>query len=676
MWASTRFGPDIEVQAWYRMRHTFQTDGREHFDWVQWRNEAFVWLTYDNMVKNGALFGRVPTPLIEHAELSARFRARVDPVYYLRDHYRKLYDANHRSDFFAPEKMFRDLYVDLAHGQVGPGMLSSRIGYQQIVWGESDLYRSLDIINPLRIDQSFGIGEKFDEFREPILAVKALYQLGTIGDWLSEVGIEPFYSPRWRGGQTHLLLEQGWRIQFQEKGCLGPNGQLLDYSPTNCAGSRKFLPYRPTWVGFRRAGNPWSVFQVGPTGKITSPDFACVTQRCAPDVAGDRISVVYDIRKGRGSHHARGTNFGMNSTAGVRLTGKTWFNLDFSLNYIFIPIVWGDGRFFPPSRAAAVYGDFDLPGFPARSGNFEEGLRQCLSESGKSSTRKTPTPAGAIFLTGADLRGYDWPQRRLDAKGNPLPTAKQPQATRQPFTICAFGPKHTIRPTHVLGFTATYNDFDYTGAILRIEDSVSTSEYMNRYPAGYGIHGTRTHPGRTLFHPQGVWRSMVGFDLLSAFRNYRGLGWTRSLPGKLGEVPFFLSFQWLMLYYPATSNNFCNYSNAVGTGPSLPAEEPPKRGATSGCRNQHWNHFFTFGGGGAGFFGGKLEQRLAVALEPRGRQWLLYGQWWWRDFLSLPVDLSFGTSWLPSSRMDQSWVGLNWFNKRNLLWFEGTYYIL
>src|SRR5262249_54941826 len=162
-----------------------------------------------------------------------------------------------------------------------------------------------------------------------------------------------------------------------------------------------------------------------------------------------------------------------------------------------------------------------------------------------------------------DLRGYDWPERRLDAKGNLLPSAKQPQAARQKYTVCAFGPKHTMRNTHVLGFTSTYNDFDYTGAVFRLDESVSTNEYMNRFPAGYGIQGTHTNPGRTLFHQQAVWRSMLGFDLFSALRNYRGLHWTRSLPGKLGEVPFFLSFQWLLLYYPTTSNNFCNYNNAV-----------------------------------------------------------------------------------------------------------------
>jgi hypothetical protein len=674
-WASTRFGPDLEVQAWYRMRHTFQTDGDNRFDWVQWRNEAYVWLIYNNIVQNGTLrplhLGW-HIPFVENLAISARYRARVDPVYYLRDHYYDLYDSEHRANWFNPERDFRDLYADIDHGQLGPGRLSTRWGYQQIVWGESDLFRSLDIINPLRIDQNFAVGEKFDEFRFPILAVKALYDIGNIGEWFSNVGIEPFYSPRWFSGSKHLLLEDGWRIQFQIKNCLGPNGEKLDYSPENCANSRHFLPYRANWLGWERIRHPWSLFRVGPVGRIESPDFACATLRCAPDVPGDRISVIYNIMKGRGTHHTRGT--GQHHAAGVRLLGTTWFGAQVSLNYIWLPVLYGDGREFPPERALRVFGDFPFSGIPP-SGTFEEGLRECLSPSGKSSTRTTPAPAGLVVLTGADLRGYDWPERKLDATGKPL-SRKQKQAARLPLTLCANTPKHTYRPTHVIGFTATYNDFNYTGAVWRLEQSLSTEEYMNRYPVGYGIHGTTTRPGRTLFHPQMMWRSMVGFDLFSAIMNYPGMGWTRNLPGDFGTQASFLSFQWLMQYKPAVSNTFCTWNNAVGTGPSLPAEEPPSRKAFSGCREHHWNHILTLGLSGQGYFKSKLEQRLAIAFEPRGKQYLLYGQWWWRDFFSLPVDLSMGTSWFPGSRFDNSWSLLNYFVGRNLLWFEATYYLL
>jgi hypothetical protein len=84
------------------------------------------------------------------------------------------------------------------------------------VWGESDLYRSLDIINPLRVDQNFAIGEKFDEFRYPILSVKSFYDIGNVGESLSNVGIETFYSPRWASGSTNLLLEMGGGLSFKE----------------------------------------------------------------------------------------------------------------------------------------------------------------------------------------------------------------------------------------------------------------------------------------------------------------------------------------------------------------------------------------------------------------------------------------------------------------------------
>jgi len=55
------------------------------------------------MVENGRLkLGGLPIPFVQSAALSARYRARVDPAYYLREHYRHIYDANHRSDLSCP----------------------------------------------------------------------------------------------------------------------------------------------------------------------------------------------------------------------------------------------------------------------------------------------------------------------------------------------------------------------------------------------------------------------------------------------------------------------------------------------------------------------------------------------------------------------------------------------
>jgi len=184
VWGSTRIG-NAEMQMWYRTRNTFHTNGGENVNWVQWRNEVFFWFVYDRFVDNGKILGqdKLEIPWVKNATFNARYRFRADPIYSIRKHFGNIYDDEEKEDFIFPENGFRDLFMDLDFGQVGVGSLSIRVGNQQIVWGESDLYRSIDIINPLRIDQNQGAGEKFDEFRTPIWAVKALYNIGVVGSW-------------------------------------------------------------------------------------------------------------------------------------------------------------------------------------------------------------------------------------------------------------------------------------------------------------------------------------------------------------------------------------------------------------------------------------------------------------------------------------------------------------
>lgn len=713
-WASTRLAPDIEIQAWYRMRHTFQTD-TDHFEWVQWRNEGFVWLTYDNFYKNGKLFDRLslPLPLVESASLSARWRSRVDPIYEIREHYRNLYKQSQTDRFMVPENGFRDLYADVDHGYIGPGKLFTRWGYQQVVWGESDLFRSIDIVNPLRIDQNFGVGEKFDEFRSPILALKALYDIGNIGTSISGAGLEAFYTPRFRTGTDKLLLHNGWRTHFNMRSCEDPNnpGREIDYTADNCANSRRFLPMRPTWLGKRRSTGPWDLNVVGANARSDSVDYACVTSRCAPDVPGDRQSLIVTVPKGDYHHHSRGSDW---HAAGVRFTGSTWFNLDFSLNFMYLP----SSSFANTNPNDATGETTDLPTYtddltdPDRDGSFREGLLACLSQSGQGGANARNVRA---ILKGGDLLGYNWSSRRLNADGTPASNADHRHATRDADTVCTNGFSHQRRYTRVIGFTATYNDFDYTGAVFRLEQSYSTKEALNKKALGYannfagnefvnpgsfGNADDRSRKNGRILNSGAVWRSMFGFDLIQALMNYPGMGWTRHLPGQFGVQQSFLTGQWLMQYNATgrsgMTNNMCNWNFAMGTGASLPAytdddgervesefneanpNDPlaPKRDAIRGCNTKRWNHLFTLAFAGNGYFRGKLEQRIAYAIEPRGQQHLFFGQWWWREFMSLPVDLSMGTAWFVGSRMQNSWSLLNYFASRDLLWFEATYYIL
>ena len=93
------------------------------------------------------------------------YRGRLDSAYLLRDSYeRRNYD---RGDFEFPEgKTPRELFFDVGfEGALHD--LSLRIGKQQVVWGEADLFRSLDVVNPLDIRQNGPVGEDFADFRQP-----------------------------------------------------------------------------------------------------------------------------------------------------------------------------------------------------------------------------------------------------------------------------------------------------------------------------------------------------------------------------------------------------------------------------------------------------------------------------------------------------------------------------
>lgn len=681
-WATTYLkDKDIELQAWYRMRHTFQTDGKEHFEWVQWRNEAFIWGIWRNFVRRGQLLDAVPIPFVESAEVNIRYQARVDPVYYLREHYRNLYNEHESSNFFNPQDLFRDLFIDLNHGAVGPGRLYSRWGYQTIVWGEMDLVRSLDVINPLRLDQSFAVGERLDELRLPILAMKFLYDIGNIGESLSQVGIEAWFSPRTYDPNNHtkLVVEDAWRLPFELKSCLGPNGEVLPYSPENCANASKFMPYRPGWVGRRRQVHPWSIVTTGPSSLNAQQDYQCVDYArgiCQPDIPGQRLSLIYNIDKGYSHKLQNNFNWPGSLAGGVRLLGSTWFGMDFTLNYIFQPSgTWGWTDLNSPLK---VYGGPDFPGMPERfaglprAGTLEDGLRHCLSKEGRANVGRPEQMQQDTLIVGADLRGYDWPTRRLDKNGAPLPSAKQKQAARLPLTLCTNTASSVLKWNHIIGFTATYNDYNYTGAVFRLEESVTVDDHWHRW-IGNPTSAEPFQKFPKVLYEMPVWRHGFAMDFIQGYASYPGMGWMRDLPGELGRFAGSqqaVTLQWLLLYRPELANHLDPNVGAAG----IPAMQvPPFR---EGQRRPHWhrwNNLFTVGTGGVYK---KFEHRMAFLYEPSGKQPFLFGQWFWHGVAGMPIDLSMGTAWKLGSRNNLSWSGLYLTSERDLLWFEATYYLL
>jgi len=709
-WASTRIG-NAELQMWYRQRHTFHTAGGENLNWVQWRNEVYFWMVYDDFVKNGKILNQdsLALPFVENATFNARYRFRADPVWTIRDSYTKRYDNHERKSYLFPENGFRDVFVDLDFGQVGIGNLSARIGKQQIVWGESDLYRSIDVINPLRIDQNQGAGEKFDEFRSPIWALKLNYNIGNVGSWFSNVYIEPFYTPGFRGPSSDLIIDGGLlRAPFHLKGCLNDENELVKYSPTNCSfrradGSRVFVPWNPSWKDRSASRHPWAFFGRSQNPRAGTPDF--FNSSDSPDIANTRASYVPQTYKGSCVGPLNGMWQACTTAAGVRVFGTSVGGFDFSLNYANIPQGLSATFNFSEFGAAFshVYGDADTAralGVAAPQGTFEEGLRRCLNARGSqgnaiNSKSQTPGNQGTLLL--ADLNGYNNPARfgpngALVASGPNRGDAKPGRhgALRAPMTACA--PAHyNWDRTHVAGFTSTYNDFEYTGAVFRLEQSFSTKEQVRKLPAGTGrnVNLTGATAARNLafslnddyntYTP--VWRSMLGFDLLKSVPSFKYIPF---LHHSFYDQAWFFTGQWLMKnQWSNIANPLCYVVDNAGNGLTkadakrLSQADGKRHYSNAQCRNYRWEHLLTLAAVNQGLFASRVETRNAVVYEPRAKDWLLFSQWWWRNVLGFEnVELSTGVAWYPSSSMSQGWTGLYAFADRDQFWFEFTYYLL
>jgi len=230
--------------------------------------------------------------------------------------------------------------------------------------------------------------------------------------------------------------------------------------------------------------------------------------------------------------------------------------------------------------------------------------------------------------------------------------------------------------THVAGFTTTYNDFDYTGAVFRLEQSWSTNEPRNFLFDAYGgrdaehANGFNTEgsvskrtpcppggtfcPGEKAFRKKGksgtaVWRSMVGFDLLRTWK---------FLPGTFGKDQWFLTGQHLLTY----QNN--NRPTALNAFTNAPFD-----------RHQRWEQLFTFAG--SGFFAkGKLEPLWAYAYSPNAKQHLILLQAFWHGLYFRNLDLFVGLAYYPGSRFRTDASFLNYYADRDTAWIRLQYFIL
>ena len=659
-----------ELAARVATQNTFQHHDDHSINWVQWRNEVRFDLKYDLIAPgSGESWGPVKT-----LRFNMLYRGRLDPAYLLRDSYeRRNYN---RGDFEFPEgKTPRELFFDVGfNGALHD--LSLRIGKQQVVWGEADLFRSLDVVNPLDIRQNGPVGEDFADFRQPLWIAKALYDFGDVSRYLNSVGLELFVSPNSRpqASQQNVLFGETFKLTTLQH-------NVVSGFPANLT-----LP-------FRQVRSPWELGRVG----AKYADSPAVVQQADGSLADFMYLIRNDVPPSEFSTSAM--------MAGVRILGTTIGNANFTLNYLFRrsdsassavefselfnPALPGTGALQPDVQARAVAAALtpDLNGNGIPDGQ-EHQILNCLQSrltNGHGEFLLDPHSVNPAFTGSFDGSVYSDPTNpQLHTGANQMsyhPVLPVPGDGLVHSSACLDIP--VFHPwTHIIGATLNYND-EFTGLVFRLEESFSTKEprqLSNNSPerliaqrdataacaAGDQAACASLAPGpntrlavpterdfetRTKRYTQ-VWRSMVGADWTSSIASSYGHTVSNPLLRSLLTDQWVVSFQFL--------NEYDTHAEHVDNAASFTN------------RYQHWNPFLTLSGTGF-FMYQRLRPVLAFAFDPNQNVPLFYTQAAY--FVTPKVEVRLGeVLYMGSTRAEDS-GGLHYYADRDTFFIRLTYFL-
>ncbi len=160
-------------------------------DLVQWRNLAILEVDHDlkQLTKSlDILYPLKKFKIRSKYHLVGRFM--YEAVYNVGSDRIKAVRDNDKVniDNFKQSYELWEAYIDFARG---PAFI--RIGRQNLAWGETDIFRLLDNINPL--DNTFGGPfEDLDDRRIPLWMLRGSYNLGTVGP-VASLTVEGFWVP-------------------------------------------------------------------------------------------------------------------------------------------------------------------------------------------------------------------------------------------------------------------------------------------------------------------------------------------------------------------------------------------------------------------------------------------------------------------------------------------------
>jgi hypothetical protein len=187
------FSAKLQTRVTFRLQDSdgYTFPNTKTGDLVQWRNLALLEIDHDLKELTKSLDILYP---LKKLKIRSKYhivgRFMYDALYNVgSDEFKAVRDNDKVNiDTF---KQAYDLWEAYADFSRGPGFL--RIGRQILAWGETDIFRLLDGINPL--DNSFGGPfEDLDDRRIPLWMLRGSYNLGTVGP-ISSFTLEGFWVP-------------------------------------------------------------------------------------------------------------------------------------------------------------------------------------------------------------------------------------------------------------------------------------------------------------------------------------------------------------------------------------------------------------------------------------------------------------------------------------------------
>lgn len=163
-------------------------------------------------------------------------------------------EFNDRWDFI------RELYVDFDLMFDNGNILSTRLGKQQVIWGRTDLFRVLDVINPVDYSRN-NIYDELEDIRIPMWILKSDYRMGPTevfdGLTFDDLNFQVVWNfdqfrPHDIGqcGQPNVILDAG--CFFRGMNNLWENGGTV----ANFANGSIATDFGPGQIGIRQANMP------------------------------------------------------------------------------------------------------------------------------------------------------------------------------------------------------------------------------------------------------------------------------------------------------------------------------------------------------------------------------------------------------------------------------------